>query len=167
MSCASISQSSIGSFSLSLLAVAAFIFLVAESSADDARARGCLKVPVGDELTDRDVDLFGLLAMDEGLTAFDCDCAAEEEEDTEEIETPNSSSSCTIPFVRIASLPFGTRSGNSKAVAPNLVMVACTFGVECDLSTFVMWGSLETESAPPPPGVTFSLSMTNIEYGRG
>ena len=153
MSCASISQSSIGSFSL--VAVAAFIFLAAESSADDARARGCLKVPVGDELTDRDVDLFGLLAIDEDLTAFDCDCAAEVE-DTE--ETPNSSSSCTIPFVRIASLPFGTRSGNSKAAAaPSLVIVAWTLGVECDRSTFVMWGSLETEPAFPPPGVTFSL----------
>ena len=110
---------------------------------------------MGDELTERDVDLFGLLAIDEDLTAFDCDCGAEE--DTE--ETPNSSSSCTIPFVRIASLPFGTSSGNSKAAAPNLVMVACTLGVECDLSTFVMWGSLETESALPPPGVALSLEV--------
>ena len=56
MSLAGISQSSIDSFGM------AFTFLLADSSADEARARGGRRVDVGDDDTDRD-DLEGLFVL--------------------------------------------------------------------------------------------------------
>ena len=56
MSLAGISQSPIDSFGM------AFTFLLADSSADEARARGGRRVDVGDDDTDRD-DLEGLFVL--------------------------------------------------------------------------------------------------------
>jgi hypothetical protein len=88
----------------SFAAAAALIFLVAESSADDALALGCFNVDVGEELTERELDLLGLLAVDDDDRGGGAAEAAAVAVVVDVGTPPKSSSSCTMPCVRMSLL---------------------------------------------------------------